>query len=67
MDDLVTSGAGLGKVFGGVVLLDLAEAVLDIATVLVQGRHFHGFLDGDDINCTHWIALGQSLCGSGRF
>lgn len=67
MDDLVASGVGLWKVFGGVVLLDLAEAVLDVATVLVQSRHFHGVLDGGDINCTHWIAFGQSLCCGGRF
>lgn len=65
-DNLVAGGILLGEVLGGVVLLDLAEAVLGIATMLVQGRHFHGFLDGGNIDCTHWIALGQFLCTGGQ-
>lgn len=64
-DDLVPSSIGLGEIFRGLGLLDLGEPVLRVAAMLVQGSHFHGFLDSGYVDCTHWIGSGQSLSGNG--
>lgn len=49
-DDLVTGGLRDGHVFGVTVLLDLAVAVLDIATVLIESCHLHCFFNSKDVN-----------------
>lgn len=49
-DDLVASSTCLGDVLGFAGLLDRATGVLDVAAMLVKGRHFHCFFDGRDVD-----------------
>lgn len=61
LDDLVASSVTFGEVLSSLVLLDLTIVVLGIAPMLVEGGELHGFLNGGEVDCSHWITICQSL------